>query len=201
MKLKLASIILAVFATLIACQANTDDKSMEEGRMDNDNTFERTGYKDEMDREKRMGDMNRNLNGDNNGANNTYDVAEKAAEKITSQIAEIDQAYVLTTENNAYVAAVLDNANHRDNNNTNNANENGLMDRGKGEELTDDVKNEIKSIVQSVDNSIDNVYVTTNPDFADLTNNYITDMDEGRPVEGIFDQIGNAIERVFPQNE
>ncbi|MGM8366739.1 YhcN/YlaJ family sporulation lipoprotein [Virgibacillus sp. W0181] len=229
MKFKHSSIVVAaLFTLLIGCQANTDD-NMEEGRMDNDNMFERTGYNDEMDREGRMNDLNDNFNGNNannnnDNNNNQYDVADKAADKITDQIKEIDQAYVLTTDNNAYVAAMLDNDSNRNNNNrmnengtnnnqNNNDGINGMFDnnannnnnntgnnRGNGDELTDDVKSKIKDIVQSVDKDIDNVYVTTNPDFADLTNNYINDMDEGRPVRGMFDQIGNAIERIFPQD-
>lgn len=203
MKFKGIMIILAVAIIMMGCQ---NDNNMEEGRMEEDNTFERTGYNEEMDRENRMGDLNDNMNKDNN--NNRYEVADKAADQITNQIKEIDQAYVLTTDNNAYVAAVLDNKDTNkdtntdtDANNNNETNDNNGFDRGQGEELTDEVKDEIKNIVQSADGDIDNVYITTSPDFADLTNNYITDMNEGRPVEGFFDQIGNAIERVFPQDK
>ena len=152
--------------------------------------------------------------------NNQYEVAEEAADKITEQVDEIDHAYVLTTENNAYVAAGLDvdrsDRNDRDgqgseNNDRNqdaqnktenlsrNNPDNGNTDRFD-DQLSDDVKKEISDIVQSVDNDIDNVYVTTNPDFFDLTNNYADDINQGEPVEGFFDQIGNAIERLFPQN-
>ncbi len=65
-------------------------------------------------------------------------------------------------------------------------------------EVTDDVKDKIADIVRSVDPSIDNVYVTTNPDFLDLADRYVNDMDNGHPVEGFFDQIGSMIDRVFP---
>src|SRR5699024_5243995 len=69
-----------------------------------------------------------------------------------------------------------------------------------GDDLTEDVKNQIADIVQSVDRDINNVYVTTSPDFVNLSEQYSTDLDEGRPVRGFFDQIGNAIERIFPQD-
>jgi len=42
------------------------------------------------------------------------------------------------------------------------------------------------------------VYVSTNPDFFDLTNGYIDDVNRGEPVEGFFDQFSNMIERLFP---
>src|SRR5699024_4583672 len=71
----------------------------------------------------------------------------------------------------------------------------------QGEELTDDVKRQISDIVKDLDKDIDNVYVTTSPDFFNLSNDYADDFQNGRPVEGFFDQIGNMIERVFPQNK
>lgn len=205
LNLKQIGIGLVTAVTLIGCQQNTDNNdNMEEGRINNDQTIDRTGYNEEMDRENRYGywnqdiNENRNNNVNDNANNDQYNVADKAADRITDQIEEIDSAYVLTTDNNAYVAAVLDNdqVNIQNNNNRNNNNNNN----DNGEELTDEVKSEIKDIVQSVDRDIENVYVTTNPDFVDLTNNYIQDLDEGRPVRGLFDQIGNAVERLFPQD-
>src|SRR5690625_172590 len=177
-----------------------------------------------------------NLNRSTNNTQDRYGVSKEAADRIVDEIAEIDQAYVLTSRNNAYVAATLDNnretrrnntATDRRNNSTSmnirnsndrsvknrtvnqvNANNRGQDNhitnrRGNtdGEELTNEVKNQITDIVQSVDNNIDNVYVSTSPDFFDLTNNYVDDMNNGRPVRGFFDQIGNTIERIFPQNK
>ncbi|WP_026905627.1 YhcN/YlaJ family sporulation lipoprotein [Paucisalibacillus globulus] len=134
-------------------------------------------------RDQKNGEANRD--GD---STDRYDVANEAAELITKKIDVIDNAYVLTTDNNAYVAAELD---------TDSGNRNNNKD---GEQLTDDVKEQIAAIVKSVDHDIDNVYVSTNPDFMDLVNNYSNDIDNGEPVEGFFDEIGNMIERVFPQN-
>jgi spore cortex protein len=134
------------------------------------------------------GDRDRVNNHDNN--TNRYDVAEEAADLIVKKIDVIDNAYVITTDNNAYVAAALD------------TNQNGRnLDRNQnGDELTEDVKDKISAIVKSVDHNIDHVYVSTNPDFMDLANNYANDVNRGKPVEGLFEEIGNMIERVFPQN-
>lgn len=189
---------------------NTRDNRMNEI---NDNN-RRDRMDDTRDRDR---DRDRNIT-DNQNRNETddardrdddrYEVSEEAADKITDDVEEIDSAYVLTMKNNAYVAATLDN--ERDNNREDNDNKNDNANRNNadntnnadsGKELTDDVKEQISDIVQSVDNDIDNVYVTTNPDFADLTNDYVDDMNEGKPVRGFFDQIGNMIDRVFPQDK
>lgn len=132
----------------------------------------------------------RNVN-DNN--DNRYEIAREAADKITDKVKGIESAYVITTDNNAYVAAELDNDNKRGNNNRNN-------DRFD-DQLSDEVKNKISKIVKSVNKDIDNVYVSTNPDFLDLTNNYANDVERGEPIEGFFDQFSNMIERIFPQNK
>lgn len=207
MKWKFFTVLFAVVLTLVGC----GDDGNEEGKSNGDLNVDKTSYDNNEDLDdlnnnqntrnfqnydgkeeyEQMGDRNGNQPGDNNGENNNrYDVAEKAADKITNQIDQIDQAYVLTTDNNAYVAAGLDNNNNNNNNNNDN-----------GDELTDEVKNKISDIVQSVDNDIDNVYVSTNPDFLDLADNYVNEADNGEPVEGFFDQIGNMIERIFPQDK
>ena len=122
----------------------------------------------------------RNVEGNQNGnQTNNYDVAEEAADRIKQEVSEVNNVFVLTTDNNAYVAATWDKEN---------------------EDLTDDTKEKITKAVQSVENDIDNVYITTNPDFFDLTDRYVNDIDD-RPVRGFFEQIGNMIERVFPNQE
>lgn len=257
MRLKLFSVIIATILVLMGCQGM--DNNTQEGRGNDDNAFERTrtthdGNRDNgnMDENNRLTEniSDRNRNSNNRASNNRqdqYDVSEEAAERIVDEVAEIDNAYVLTTQNNAYVAAVLDNNdttpkdnlsyNDRQNSsagmNVRNVNDRNVKDRtvnegdsnnrrqdnhmanrrdtasdevekkrdAESDEVTDEVKNQIADIVQDVDNNIDNVYVTTSPDFVDLTDNYINDMNNGEPIQGFFDQIGNTIERIFPQNK
>lgn len=260
----LAMIIL--LATIFAgCQMG--DRTDDETGM-RDPNVERTRYQDDTDRttqqdrrdtvQRRDRDRTTDRNHtterghhrsadrdrDDKRDNRSYDVQKEAADRITDEISEINHAYVLTNDRNAYVAATLDNDRDQDQTSkddktnrehmTSKGNDNmptrkgrsraesstdnddnmrstegnksgqtrteGLDDHEAGEELTDDIKKEIKEIVQSVDNNIENVYVSTNPDFADLTNNYINDFNEGKPVRGMFDQLGNMIERLFPQN-
>ncbi|MBT2691210.1 YhcN/YlaJ family sporulation lipoprotein [Bacillus sp. ISL-47] len=103
-------------------------------------------------------------------------VADKAAEKITA-IPEVETANVIVTDNNAYVAARLDNGN------------------GK---LTRDIEGKIADQVKSVDQDIDNVYVSVNPDFYDRMTGYTDDIRGGQPVEGFFDEFNETVRRIFP---
>ncbi|WP_152654922.1 YhcN/YlaJ family sporulation lipoprotein [Oceanobacillus sp. CFH 90083] len=185
MKLRLFTVLTVLMMVLVACQ-NTNNEDTNPNNTDGN--VEPTRYQGQD-----IGDDARNQGRDNTfervsdrDADADYNVSKEAAEKITDEMDEIDNAYVLTTRNNAYVGANLDIDNNNDA-----ANESSM-------EVTDEVKDKIADIVRSVDSSIDNVYVTTNPDFLDLADRYVNDMDNGHPVEGFFDQIGSMIDRVFP---
>ncbi|GHH98355.1 YhcN/YlaJ family sporulation lipoprotein [Neobacillus kokaensis] len=104
-------------------------------------------------------------------------VADDAARKVAN-LPDVDRANVIVTENNAYVAAKLDQASR-----------NGL---------TSDIENQISRAVKSVDSDIDRVYVSVNPDFYDRFNNYAGDIRKGRPLSGFFDEFTETIRRVFP---
>ncbi|GAA0439707.1 hypothetical protein GCM10008983_15760 [Lentibacillus halophilus] len=236
MKWKLLSMLFAAVVVLGACQADNDPQNNNDGDGDNVEQTRYEGDQDTNNRNDRNNRMNNNRMGDrdnpgndnnmgNNNGENQYELADEAADQINQKVDGIDNAYVMKTNNNAYVAAELDNDNNATNNNDNNngmnnnndADQNNFMNNNndadqnnltndynnndRGEEVTDDVKEEISRIVKSVDPDVDNVYVSTNPDFFDLAGNYADEADNGEPVEGMFDQIGNMIERVFPQNK
>ncbi|WP_047979854.1 YhcN/YlaJ family sporulation lipoprotein [Ornithinibacillus contaminans] len=205
MKKQLVTLSAVALLVITGCQAGDDEQgqqgtqnnNVEPVRFKNNDADELNhthNYTMQRDIEEKRTTPNnlgtQNINNNQNQRNtNRYDVADEAAELIARKIDGIDNAYVLTTDNNAYVAAELDT--HKNGNNLNHYNE---------EQLTDEVKEQIATIVKSVDNNIDNVYVSTNPDFMDLTNDYINDVDNGEPVEGLFEQMGTMIERVFPEN-
>src|SRR5690625_4253224 len=94
------------------------DPNVEQTRFQND--MNRTGDQNRqgttMQRRDRQGTSNMYRDDRRNNRNEqSYNVQEEAAERITEEIDDINYAYVLTTNRNAYVAAVLD----RDENNTN----------------------------------------------------------------------------------
>lgn len=244
MKLRFFTIAVTSVLLLVGCQGNNN----EEGMRNRDQTIQPTRYEDNQIYPDSTRNTNRNNDGNQNydqmrndrnrgqtsnrnnmnDSDNRYDVAEEAADRITSEVNEVESAYVLTTKNNAYVAVVINQDNNDEANNKNNATNKrrGTADNDRGDTtnrrgntniqptrnmtnstndggddyISDDLKRQIADIVQSVDEDIDNVYVSTNPDFVDLTNSYINDVNGGRPVRGFFDQIGNMIERIFPQN-
>ena len=80
---------------------NADD-NVEQTRYNNNTGEGMTGHRDY--------DMTRPAERDqeNNNNANRYEVSKESAERITEEIDEIDTAYVLTMDNNAYVAAGLD---------------------------------------------------------------------------------------------
>jgi spore cortex protein len=166
----------ALLFTLVACNANDDNNDnangngngMETENIDNNNVSENdNGMIDDNN------DNNNNANGDNR-----YDVAEKAANKV-SDLPEVADANVLVTDNDAYVAAQLKNNNNE----------------GK---ITRDLERKISKQVKSTDQNIDNVYVSTNPDFVDRVNDYVNKVQQGKPVQGFGDEFAEVIRRVFP---
>ena len=113
---------------------------------------------------------------DQNNVDNRIEVADKAAEKIT-KVKGVDQANVLITRRNAYVAAALD------------SNQN---------QLTSQIEEQIAQKVRAADPNIQNVYVSTNPEFIDRINGYVNDVRQGRPVTGFIEQFNEMVARIFP---
>jgi len=238
MNLRLIFIGLATMLLLFACQNPMNQEGRGPDR-DQDRMVEPTRFGDDASRTKQTDPMSRTRDGHTSRKkedHNQYDVADEASDRITSEIDAIERAYVLTTNNNAYVAVVMDddqrddlNAKTKDKDqnkrdqtenftqdskknkqgqstmdrNRRGVADNDLEDRtfiGQDDQINTELKRDIAEIVRSVDSNIDNVYVSTNPDFVDLTNNYIDDIDAGHPIRGFFDEMGNMIERIFPQN-
>ncbi len=184
---KLKIILTAILAAgaLTGCATNARDND------NNNNGVENTGYEnigtrddgliDNRENNNGMTNTNNNNNGmtnNNNGDNNRrMNVAEKASDRIAA-MKEVDRAYTVTTDNNAYVAVVL----------AGNPNRN----------LSDKLKNKIADKVKKTDNDIDNVYVSENPDFADSMRDYVDRIQRGEPIAGFFNEFGNMTRRVFP---
>lgn len=199
---------------------NVDDRFNDQDdnrnfRNNNDWTNEDT-YRD-RDNNNNFANMGNQRNGEDN-----YEVSERAADQIAEDINKVERAYVLTLGDNAYVAVTLrDNArNNGMNNNDLNNNRNGMNDNAinnnrngmnnnginnnrnginrNGNDIDANIEEEITRIVRTQNNNIDNVYVSTNADFVDLTNDYANDVDNGEPVEGFFDEFGEMVDRIFP---
>jgi YhcN/YlaJ family sporulation lipoprotein len=117
-----------------------------------------------------------NVNDQNNNGRN-INVADDVADSI-AKLDEVERAYVLVTDSNAYVAVRLtDRANNK---------------------LTGDTERKIARQARKADRSLDNVYVSENPDFYNRMRGYRNDINEGRPIAGIFDEFSATIQRIFP---
>lgn len=157
---------------------NGNDNVMNRADRNNNDGFNVNNRNNNNNRMNVNNRNNNNLNVNNRNDNqNRMAVADKAAEKIVS-MREVDQANVIVTDNNAYVAAKLTNHN--------------------GNKIEKDIENKISDIVKSTDQNIDNVYVSVNPDFYERTTSYANDIRNGRPIAGFFNEFNTLVRRIFP---
>ncbi|MFB9974520.1 YhcN/YlaJ family sporulation lipoprotein [Allobacillus sp. SKP2-8] len=202
MRIYLMAAFFAIVMLLAACQ--TDDTGM--GNEDGQTNYEQTRYNDTNNQDGRgQGfQMNNSRNGngvqdrihrgtdandDDFGIGNqqdNFEMAEGIAERIVNNVDGVEDANVMTDGQNAYVAVDLGSNRNTD------GNENGV-----GQQLND----QITDIVQTSSNRVDDVYITANPDFAGSLNDYAESIDNGEPVEGLFEEMNDMIRRVFPDHE
>ncbi|MFJ6414609.1 YhcN/YlaJ family sporulation lipoprotein [Terribacillus sp. AE2B 122] len=201
-KWKLISMAALAAITLTACQ-NNDDKdngmgNVEPTRYNNtDNNLVHRNSDNTRDVDDRQ------KNGDDQQPR--YQVADDVAKKV-EEVEGVDRAYVFTTDNNAFVAVDMkDDNNNGNNGNNGNSGNNGMGNTATGDnnnnEVTDKMKKDVEKAVKSVDEDIDNVYVSADPDFLGMAEDYNNKIDEGQPVKGFFLEFGNMLNRVFPNNE
>ncbi|RDI45993.1 YhcN/YlaJ family sporulation lipoprotein [Falsibacillus pallidus] len=167
-KVVLAASLLAVPLTACASKNNVND---EKGTK-----FQNVRYTPGTVNDNNNMDMNDN-NMNNNVGDNNYSVANDVADQV-NKIDNVSNANVLVTDHTAYVAAKLD------------TNKEGTN--------TKDMEKKISDKVKEADKSIDNVYVSTNPDFADRLKGYADKIQAGKPVVGLGDEIAEMLRRVFP---
>ncbi|CAM3061195.1 YhcN/YlaJ family sporulation lipoprotein [Filibacter tadaridae] len=177
-KIGMFTLAMLLAVLLMGCGAKDDnDKDTTANNDNNDDTTEvqdeNAGSNDEGTENK--DDMNNDdMNHDNQSK---VKVAEDAADKVT-ELDEVESANVMVTDENAYVAVVLKDA--------------------TGDEIAKDLEDKIAEQVRTVNTDIDNVYVSMNPDFVKQMNDYGTQINEGDPVEGFFEEFSESMKRVFP---
>ncbi|MBP1964288.1 YhcN/YlaJ family sporulation lipoprotein [Paenibacillus aceris] len=110
-------------------------------------------------------------------ADNRIQVAKQATDQIV-KINGVKSANALVTGKSAYVAAVID------------------ANQGQ---LSSDMEHQIAQQVRATDPNIQNVYVSTNPEFVDRVNRYVSDVRLGHPVSGFFQEFTQIVQRVFPK--
>jgi YhcN/YlaJ family sporulation lipoprotein len=153
--------------------------------------------------------QNQGMGGTNQHRNTRVEMSEEIAEQI-ADMAEIDRANVFLTDENAYIAVVLENNGNRTSN-QNRGNEIGTRNRGNNQggrmgfnqqdEVTEQIKEKIASQVKSVKPDINNVFVSANPDFLNRMNGFVDQVQDGRPLRGFMAEFNTLVERIFPTNE
>ncbi|MGE7763873.1 YhcN/YlaJ family sporulation lipoprotein [Peribacillus sp. NPDC096540] len=124
-------------------------------------------------------DLNNNNLNDNVNDNGTNDL--RVSEDISNRVEalkEVKNAWVIVTDHHAYVGAVLND--------------------GEDKDLTNELKDRIADTVRGADSSVEKVYVSTNPDFVQRMNDYVTDINNGKPVKGLVDDFRDLVTRIFP---
>ncbi|MFJ7933363.1 YhcN/YlaJ family sporulation lipoprotein [Sporosarcina sp. NPDC096371] len=159
---KVSTITAALFLilSLMGCGANRD-----------------AATKDDVVKDKVENEVTDQTGPDNptNEAENRLEVADEAADHV-AEMEEVESANIIVTNNNAYVAVVLN----------------------EGVEGTKQVEDKIADEVRAANKDFKNVYVSMNPDFVKQTTDYGDKIRAGEPVEGFFEEFSDAVRRVFP---
>jgi spore cortex protein len=166
--------VTLLMLSLVGC-ANNDNTNNTNGNETNDqtNTAENAGAGGSAD-----GTNDANTNDTNGNGQWNVEVADDVAERI-SAMDEVDNAYVLVTDQNAFVGAVL----------KNDVTEN------------DDLKNKIADEVRKDNSNYNNVYVSFNPDVAARLTEYADQIRAGEPIEGFIEEFTTGINRMFPDSK
>lgn len=117
----------------------------------------------------------------NNGDQAELELSDEAADKIAA-LDEVESATVIVTDNNAYVGVVLQ----------------GEMEGTDEKEALDKIEDKIAEQVKTVNPNVENVYVSVNPDFVDQLTDYGDKINAGEPIEGLFEEFTDVVQRIFP---
>ena len=165
-KLAIVPAALLLILSLAGC-ANNDDAN-------NTNGNGNTGA-DESANGTEQGSNNHDTNNDSEAH---VRVADDVAQKV-SAMDEVEDAYVLVTEQNAFVGVLLK----------------------EGTTETDELKSKVADEVRSDNGDFNNVYVSFNPDVAARLTEYADQIRAGEPIEGFIEEFTTSINRMFPESK
>ena len=164
-------VTLVLIFSLMGCgTANNDD-----GNNDKTDNGTETNTNDNAKNDNASNGGNTNDKEENTANDQQVDVSDETADDVEA-MEEVENAYVLVTDTNAYVAVELK----------------------EGIDETEQLESKIAEQVRKGNQEFDNVYVSANPDFVKQMNDYGTKIREGEPVEGFFEEFTDAVQRVFP---
>lgn len=106
-------------------------------------------------------------------------IADEAESRV-EQLDDVREATVIVTDQNAYVAVVLEG-----------------KPKGEGRKNTE---NRIADKVRDADQGLQNVYVSSNPDFVNRLNDFRSRLQSGQPA-GLLEEFHETVQRVFPNRQ
>ena len=164
-------VTLVLIFSLMGCGTANNDN----GNNDKTNNGTETNTNDNTNNDKASNGENTNDKDGDTANGQQVEVSDELADDVTT-MEEVENAYVLVTDTNAYVAVELK----------------------EGIDETEQLESKIAEQVRKGNQEFDNVYVSANPDFVKQMNDYGTKIREGEPVEGFFEEFTDAVQRVFP---
>jgi YhcN/YlaJ family sporulation lipoprotein len=189
-RLILTTVLLSSALALSGCLDRTGDVGNKNIRPNainksgiKDNGMIRTRFANDQDNEQnRMyGERRENNNVIGMHGNSRIEMSDKVANKLAAS-PEIDAAFVVLTDHNAYVAVTQA---HK-------------AKSTKSISLTDALKDKIADQVKSMVPIVENVYVSANPDFISRMKGYASQVRQGHPIQGLIVEFNALVERVFP---
>jgi len=178
--LSLAAVVLAVAGCAdVSRMGDLGHKNIRPNRFADDRA-------QEMNRSFGRQMNNNNLVPDLHG-NTRLELSQFVAEKIAS-MPEINTAYVMLTDNNAYVAVTESAKSARQ------AARSGNVNDDLAVELKEKVADRVRSLVPGVKN----VFVSANPDFYGRMREIADEVGRGRPIQGFLEEFNTMVARIFP---
>jgi len=129
---------------------------------------------------------NNNVVPDGHG-NTRLELSQLVAEKIAA-LPEIDAAYVMLTDNNAYVAVTESSKSGR----------RAIRSGDAYDDLAIGLKDKVADRVRSLVPGVRNVYVSANPDFFGRMREIADEVGRGRPIQGFLEEFNAMVARIFP---
>ncbi|MFC5468862.1 YhcN/YlaJ family sporulation lipoprotein [Cohnella suwonensis] len=176
--------LIGLTIALSGCMEKTGDLGNKNIRPNAVGNGKQMRFANDQDNERNRIDGNQRINNNIVGmhGNSNLQLGEKVAAKI-AKMPGIDSAYVMITENNAYVA-VKEKAGGTTKTNSVNA--------------TQARKDKIADLVKASSPTVENVYVSANPEFESRMAGYAADVRMGHPLQGFLSEFNALVERVFP---
>ncbi|RXZ81198.1 YhcN/YlaJ family sporulation lipoprotein [Paenibacillaceae bacterium] len=200
-KLVVFMAVLAIAAMAVGCtdrQGDVGNRNIKPNSLEKDRLTDKRFADDSKNNMNRVNGRRMNTNNViGNHQNYRIELSEKVAHDIVG-MKEVESAYVMLGDKNAYVAVSL--------NGTTMNKLNTDMKRGttsntdRTMEVTDELKERVAKEVKRSKPSIQTVYVSANPDFIGRMDNYMQQVRMGKPIQGFITEFNAMVDRIFPIN-